>query len=40
MKPVVPHALWRGLACVALFYAFAIVLTVAIVFGVGEGWVR
>jgi hypothetical protein len=37
---MVPYALWRALACVALFYAFAIVLTVAVVLGIGAGVVR
>jgi hypothetical protein len=40
VKPVVPRALWRALAAVALFYALAAALTVAIVFGIGAGVVR
>jgi hypothetical protein len=38
--PMVPPALWRGLAWVALFYALAAALTAAVVFGIGAGVVR
>jgi hypothetical protein len=40
MKPALPGPFWRGLGWVALFYALAAALTVAIVVGIGAGVVR
>jgi hypothetical protein len=40
VRPALPGAFWRGLGWVAVAYALAAAITVAVVFGVGAGTIR
>ena len=40
MRPPLPGAFWRGLAWIALSYAVAAALTIAVVSGIGAAVVR